>query len=233
MQKASVFNGWKLWHLSHEGGDLEDPWNEAKEHVYLITDDPANAPKKPEYVVLNFEKGVPTKLNERNGFCRFNSNAQRHGKKIRYRKNRHRRKSLGRYEKPRRIRIAWRHDFVIEAHRALQILTVERDLLHYSQVMALKYADLIYYGQWFSPLRASIDAFFDESQEFVTGEVRVKLTAAQVQCAGVRSPYSLYNADLATFERDDIYNQKDAEGFIKLFGLPLKVAGMVQGKNRK
>jgi argininosuccinate synthase len=134
-------------------------------------------------------------------------------------------KSRGVYEAPGAT-------VLYEAHRALQSLTVEREALHYSQVLSVKYAEMIYYGQWFSPLRDSLEAFFATAQKNVTGDVRVELNPGRVTATGIRSPYSLYQQDLATFGEDAVYNQKDAEGFIRLFGLPMKVVGMVK-RNRK
>jgi len=132
-------------------------------------------------------------------------------------------KSRGVYESPGAT-------VLYEAHRALQSLTVERELLHHSLTMSTKYAEMVYYGQWFSPLRESMDAYFNEMQKPVTGEVRVELNPGRVAATGVRSPFSLYKMDLATFGADEVYDQKDAEGFIRLFGLPMKVVGAVRRK---
>jgi argininosuccinate synthase len=132
-------------------------------------------------------------------------------------------KSRGVYESPGAT-------VLYEAHRALQSLTVEREALHYGQLLSLKYAELVYYGQWFSPLRENLDAFFTRMQAKVTGEVRVALHPGRAVATGIRSPYSLYREDLATFGQDEVYDQKDAEGFIRLFGLPMKVAGAVNRK---
>ncbi|MBI2607116.1 MAG: argininosuccinate synthase [Deltaproteobacteria bacterium] len=222
-----------LWHLSHEGGDLENPWNEAGEHVYLITADPLKAPRKPRYLVIGFERGKPVSLDGKKMdgvelLGKLNAIGKHYGVgRINIVENRLvGMKCRSVYESPGAT-------ILYEAHRAMQVLTVERDALHYAQTLSLKYADLVYYGQWFSPLRRAIDAFFDEHQQNVTGEARVRLTPGVVQTVGVRSRYSLYSADLATFERDEVYNQKDAEGFIRLFGLPLKVAGAVNGHARR
>ena len=134
-------------------------------------------------------------------------------------------KSRGVYEAPGAT-------ILYEAHRALQTLTVERDTLHFSQLMSVKYSEMIYNGQWFAPLRESIEAFFTEAQKNVTGDVRVELNPGRVTATGIRSPYSLYQEDLATFGEDEVYNQKDAEGFIRLFGLPMKVVGTMKRKTK-
>ncbi len=216
-----------LWHLSHEGGDLEDPWNEPKEHVYLVTDNPLKAPKKPQYVVIDFIKGLPVKVNGKSKSSvalveELNAMGKKFGiGRVDIVENRLvGMKSRGVYESPGAT-------ILYEAHRALQTITMERDTLHYSQLLSNKYAELVYNGQWFSPLRESLDAFFDETQSVVNGSVRVKLMPGYAQSCGVKSLNTLYKMDLATFERDDVYNQKDAEGFIRLFGLPMKVHGAV------
>lgn len=221
-----------LWHLSHEGGELEDPWNAPSKHVFLTTKDPAQAPKKPLNLVLNFKAGIPIGLNgKKTGAValveRLNKLAAGYGiGRIDIVENRLvGMKSRGVYESPGAT-------VLYEAHRALQSLTVERETLHYSQVLSVKYAEMIYYGQWFSPLRDSLEAFFEKAQKNVTGDVRVELNPGRVVATGARSPYSLYQQDLATFGEDAVYNQKDAEGFIRLFGLPMKVAGMIKRKNK-
>ena len=221
-----------LWHLSHEGGELEDPWNAPSEHVFLTTKDPAKAPKKPTSIVINFKKGIPVGLNGKKLGAialveKLNQLGANYGVgRIDIVENRLvGMKSRGVYESPGAT-------VLYEAHRALQTLTVERDTLHYSQVMSVKYAELIYNGQWFAPLRESIEAFFTEAQKNVTGDVRVELNPGRVAATGIRSPYSLYQEDLATFGEDEVYNQKDAEGFIRLFGLPMKVVGSVKRKTK-
>ncbi len=219
-----------LWHLSHEGGELEDPWNEPSRHVFLTTKDPAQAPKGSRKVVVSFKSGFPTGLDGKKMgsvalMARLNKLAADYGiGRVDIVENRLvGMKSRGVYESPGAT-------VLYEAHRALQSLTVERETLHQAQAMSLKYADLIYYGQWFSPLRDCLEAFFREMQKNVTGEVRVELNPGRAVATGIRSPYSLYRLDLATFSQDEVYNQKDAEGFIRLFGLPMKVAGMVTRK---
>jgi len=217
-----------LWHLSHEGGELEDPWNAPSKHVFLTTKDPALAPKKPTNIIVSFKSGVPIGLNGKKMDSvalveKLNNLAAAYGiGRIDIVENRLvGMKSRGVYESPGAT-------VLYEAHRALQSLTVERETLHYSQVLSVKYAEMIYYGQWFSPLRDSLEAFFGQAQASVTGDVRVELNPGRVAATGVRSPYSLYQQDLATFGEDAVYNQKDAEGFVRLFGLPMKVVGMVK-----
>jgi argininosuccinate synthase len=221
-----------LWHLSHEGGELEDPWNAPSQHVFLTTKDPARAPKKPVNVLLTFEKGVPKTLNGKKiGSValleKLNKLAGAYGiGRVDMVENRLvGMKSRGVYESPGAT-------VLYEAHRALQTLTVERDVLHFGQMLSVKYAEIIYNGQWFSPLRDSLEAYFNEMQKNVTGEVRVELNPGRATATGIRSSYSLYQQDLATFGEDEVYNQKDAEGFIRLFGLPLKVVGTVKRKNK-
>ncbi len=221
-----------LWHLSHEGGELEDPWNAPSKHVFLTTMDPARASKKPTNLIINFKSGIPAGLNGKKTDAitlvqKLNQLAASYGiGRIDIVENRLvGMKSRGVYESPGAT-------VLYEAHRALQSLTVERETLHHSQLMSVKYADLIYNGQWFSPLRDSLEAYYKEMQKNVTGDVRVELNPGRVAATGARSPYSLYRLDLATFGEDAVYNQHDAEGFIKLFGLPMKVVGMVK-RNKK
>ncbi len=221
-----------LWHLSHEGGELEDPWNAPSKHAFLITKDPAQAPKKPLNIIVTFKAGKPVALNGKAIGAvalveKLNKLAAAYGiGRIDIVENRLvGMKSRGVYESPGAT-------VLYEAHRALQSLTVERELLHHSLTMSNKYAEMVYYGQWFSPLRESMDAYYEEMQKPVTGEVRVELNPGRVVATGVRSPYSLYKMDLATFGADEVYDQKDAEGFIRLFGLPMKVVGTVRRKNK-
>jgi argininosuccinate synthase len=221
-----------LWHLSHEGGELEDPWNAPSKHVFLNTKDPAQAPKKPLNIEIGFKHGFPISVNGKklSGVPlleKLNQAGAAYGVgRVDIVENRLvGMKSRGVYESPGAT-------ILYEAHRALQTLTVERDTLHYSQLLSVKYAELIYFGQWFSPLRESLESFFNEMQKNVTGDVRVELNPGRVTATGMKSPYSLYQQDLATFGEDEVYNQKDAEGFIRLFGLPLKVVGAVKRKTK-
>ncbi|MFO7294909.1 MAG: argininosuccinate synthase [Clostridia bacterium] len=222
-----------LWHLSHEGGDLEDPRNEPGDHVYLICTPPHKAPDQPEYVEIEFEKGIPVQLN---GNCydgveliqRLNEIGARHGIGIiDIVENRLVGiKSRGVYETPGGT-------ILYTAHQILESITLDRDTLHYKQHVAIKFAELVYDGKWYTPLRKALSAFVDSTQENVTGCVRLKLYKGNCIPAGVESPYSLYDKELATFGEDSVYNQKDAEGFINLFGLPLKVQALLREKRKE
>lgn len=216
-----------IWHLSHEGGVLEDPWQEPEEAMYQLTVAPEKAPDVPEYVTLDFQQGVPKRLN---GVAMgpislietLNELGGRHGiGRADLVENRLvGMKSHGVYETPGGT-------ILVEAHQALEQLCLDRETLHYKQQIALKYADLVYNGQWYTPLREAMDAFVQVTQKNMVGQVRLKLYKGNVTLVGRRSPYSLYREDFATFGEDDVYNQADAEGFIKLFGLPLKVHAML------
>lgn len=222
-----------IWHISYEGGVLEDPWNEGPEGMFRWTTDPEKAPDQPEYVELEFVRGVPVALN-----CvqmpplpileELNRIAARHGVgRVDIVENRLvGMKSRGIYETPGGT-------VLLTAHRELEYLTLERETLHYKQQVALKYAELVYYGQWFSPLRKALDAFVQSTQSNVTGTVRVKLFKGSCTAVGRKSPYSLYSEELATFGPDEVYNQADSAGFINLFGLPLAVAAAVNRKKQK
>lgn len=220
-----------LWHLSHEGEDLEDPWNEPKDDLYLLLTPPEKAPDKPTYVELEFERGIPVKLN---GAAldavamveKLNAVAGANGVGITDMVENRLvgMKSRGVYETPGGM-------VLYAAHRELELLCLDRDTLHYKDLLAQRYAELVYYGAWYTPLREALDAFVDVTQQTVTGAVRMKLYKGNCTPAGAKSPYSLYNADFSTFERDDVYNQKDAEGFINLFGLPLKVRAIMEQKS--
>jgi argininosuccinate synthase len=216
-----------IWHLSHEGGILEDPWQEPEEAMYQITVAPEKAPGEPEYITLDFQQGVPKRLN---GVAMgpislietLNELGGRHGiGRADLVENRLvGMKSHGVYETPGGT-------ILVEAHQALEQLCLDRETLHYKQQIALKYADLVYNGQWYTPLREAMDAFVQVTQQNMVGQVRLKLYKGNLTLVGRRSPYSLYREDFATFGEDDVYNQADAEGFIKLFGLPLKVHAML------
>ncbi|HWR55595.1 MAG TPA: argininosuccinate synthase [Negativicutes bacterium] len=217
-----------IWHLSHEGGDLEDPWNEPKADVYMVTTPPEQAPDKPTYVEIEFVKGVPVKLNgEALGavdlLAKVNDIAAANGVGIvDIAENRLvGMKSRGIYETPGGTVLYY-------AHRELEYLCLDRATYHYKEQIALRYAELVYDGMWYSPLREALDAFVDATQQTVTGVVRLKLYKGNLCSAGAKSPYSLYNEELSTFGRDEVYNQKDAEGFINLFGLPLKVRALME-----
>ncbi len=219
-----------IWHLSHEGGDLEDPGNAPPDDLYMMTVPPEQAPDRPTYVELEFEQGIPVKLDgEALGpvalLERLNDLGGANGVGIvdMVENRLVGMKSRGIYETPGGT-------ILVAAHRELELLTLDRATLHYKDQVALRYAELVYDGMWFSPLREALDAFIDVTQRTVTGRVRLKLYKGNCVPAGAWSPYSLYNQDLATFEEDEVYNQKDAEGFINLFGLPLKVQAMMRKK---
>jgi len=225
--KSIYSRDWNIWHLSHEGGMLEDPWQEPEAAMYQLTVAPEQAPDEPEYLIIEFEKGVPRKINGRamgaiELLTLLNQLGAKHGiGRVDLVENRLvGMKSHGVYETPGGT-------ILVAAHDALEELCLDRETLHYKQQIALKYADLVYNGQWFTPLRAALDAFVRETQKTVTGMVRLKLYKGNVILVGRKSPYSLYREDYATFGQEDVYNQKDAEGFIRLFGLPLKVRAML------
>jgi argininosuccinate synthase len=223
-----------LWHLSHEGGPLEDPWNEPPAEMFQLTEDPTNAPNDPEYVEIYFESGVPKRVN---GVAlgpvalveKLNQLGGKHGVgRSDIVENRLvGMKSRGVYETPGGT-------ILYRAHEGLEQLCLDKQTLQYKQMIGLKYAELVYNGQWYTPLREALDAFVAVTQQNVTGTVRLKLYKGNVILVGRKSPYSLYREDYATFGEEDIYNQADAEGFIKLFGLPMKVAAMldVEGTGR-
>jgi len=217
-----------LWHLSHEGGDLEDPWNEPKRDLYLLGVSPEDAPDEATYLELGFEQGVPTTLNgEKIAPVALLETLNEIGGKngigiVDMVENRLvGMKSRGVYETPGGT-------ILYMAHQALEHLTLDRLTLHYKEQIALKYAEIVYDGVWYSPLREALDAFVNVTQKNVTGTVRVKLYKGNCTSAGVKSPYSLYNEAFATFGEDGVYDQKDAGGFINLFGLPLKVRALME-----
>lgn len=217
-----------LWHLSHEGGDLEDPWNEPKRDLYLLGVSPEDAPDEATYLELGFEQGIPTSLNGKKiaPVALLETLNEMGGKNgigiVDMVENRLvGMKSRGVYETPGGT-------IMYMAHQALEHLTLDRLTLHYKEQVALKYAEIVYDGVWYSPLREALDAFVNVTQKNVTGTVRVKLYKGNCTAAGVKSPYSLYNEAYATFGEDGVYDQKDAGGFINLFGLPLKVRALME-----
>ena len=220
-----------LWHLSHEGGDLEDPWNEPQTDIYMLGVAPENAPDTPTYIELAFDKGIPVALDgEKLSPVALIENLNELGGQngvgiVDMVENRLvGMKSRGVYETPGGT-------ILYTAHQALEHLTLDRLTLHYKEQIALKYAELVYDGVWYSPLRQALDAFVDVTQQNVSGTVRIKLYKGNCTSVGVESPYSLYNQEFVTFGRDGVYNQKDAEGFINLFGLPLKVRALMEKKS--
>ena len=213
-----------LWHLSHEGLDLEYPENEPKYHKILeLSNTLENAPDEATYISLTFEKGIAVALNgEKLSGVKLIEKLNEIGGKnaigiIDMVENRLvGMKSRGVYETPGGT-------ILYKAHKDLEELCLDKETAHYKEIIALKFADLVYNGQWFSPLRESLSAFVSKTQETVTGEVKLKLYKGNIVNAGMTSPYSLYSEEYATFGEDGVYNQKDAEGFINLFGLPTVV----------
>jgi argininosuccinate synthase len=213
-----------LLHLSFEGGELEDPWEEPRRGSYQLAVPPEEAPDRPEEIVLEFEKGDPVavdgeSLSPAALMQRLNRLGGRHGiGRLDMVENRFVGiKSRGVYETPG-------GSILHAAHRDLEGLTMDREVMHLRDSLVPRYAEMIYNGFWYSPEREALQAFIDKSQERVTGEVRLKLYKGGVYPVGRRSPFSLYNPELATFEEDKVYNQADATGFIRLQGLRLAVA---------
>ena len=220
-----------LWHLSHEGLDLEDPANEPqynKEGFLEMGVSPEMAPDKPTYVTIHFEKGIPTaidgkemcsvdivkKLNELGGKNGIGLSDIVENRLVGM-------KSRGVYETPGGT-------ILYKAHEVLETICLDRDTQHYKELVAAQFAELVYFGKWYTPLREAISAFVDKTQQTVTGDVKLKLYKGNMINAGVTSPYSLYNPEMATFDEDGVYDQYDAQGFINLFGLPLKVKALME-----
>ncbi len=222
-----------LWHLSHEGLDLEDPANEPqlnKPGFLEMGVSPEQAPDTPEYVSVDFVKGVPVavngeKLNPVDMIYKLNELGGKHGIGIvDLVENRLvGMKSRGVYETPGGA-------ILYKAHEVLETLCLDRDTAHYKALVANRFAELVYFGQWFTPLREALSAFVDKTQESVTGTVKLKLYKGNMLNAGVTSPNSLYDPEIATFDEDHVYDQKDSVGFINLFGLPIKVKAMIDKK---
>ena len=219
-----------IWHLSHEGSDLEDPWNAPHDDMFLVTRVPEQAPDEDEYVTIDFEKGIPVAVNSKKMKAadllqKLNEIGARHGIGITdLCENRLvGMKSRGVYENPGSAILYY-------AHRELEYLCLDRVTFHYKELVAHRYAELVYDGVWFSQLREALDAFVDSTQRIVTGTVKLRLYKGNIMSAGAKSPYSLYNQEYVTFEEDDVYNQADGTGFINLFGLPLKVRALMQQK---
>jgi len=222
-----------LWHLSHEGMDLEDPANEPKyDKILELMVSPEKAPDQPTYVEVDFEKGVPVALNGDalspvELIKALNTIAGENGVGIvdMVENRLVGMKSRGVYETPAGT-------VLYAAHRELELLCLDRDTLHYKDLVSQRYAELVYFGQWFHPLREALAAFVDQTQQYVTGKVRLKLYKGNVMPAGTTSPYSLFDPELSTFGVDDVYNQADAGGFINCFGLPLKVVAGMKKRNK-
>jgi argininosuccinate synthase len=216
-----------LWHISHEGADLESPTNEPKDDLWMISAPVSKAPNEPGFVTIDFEGGNPiavdgkklaaheviVKLNEMGGKHAVGQTQLAENRLVGM-------KSRGAYETPGGT-------ILYEAHKALEQITIERDTFHYKQQVALKYAELVYNGQWFHPLREALQAFVDHTQGAVTGQVKVRLFKGRATAAGVTSPYSLYDPQLASFSMEG-YDVTAARGFIDLFGLPMKVASQAR-----
>lgn len=222
-----------LWHLSHEGLDLEDPANEPqynKPGFLEMGVSPEMAPDKPTYVTISFEKGnavaidgekmepvaIIKKLNELGGANGIGLADLVENRLVGM-------KSRGVYETPGGT-------ILYRAHQVLETITLDRDTQHYKELVANRYAELVYFGQWFTPLREALQAFVDKTQETVTGDVKLKLYKGNIINAGVTSPYTLYSEAFATFDEDDVYDQTDSAGFINLFGLPIKVKALLDAQ---
>lgn len=221
-----------IWHISYEGGVLEDPYYEPDEDMFLLTVAPEKAPDKPTYVEITFEKGLPTQIDDKDYdpvalIDKLNEIAGANGVgRVDIVENRLvGMKSRGVYETPGGT-------LLYLAHRELEALTLDRDTMRFKELVAQRYAELVYYGVWFAPIREALDAFVDKTQEHVTGTVRLKLYKGNCFIAGRKAKRSLYRQDLATFGADEVYNQKDAEGFINLFGLPLLVQGLLNQEGK-
>jgi argininosuccinate synthase len=221
-----------LWHLSHEGGNLEDTWDEPQKAMFKLTVDPEDAPNKPEVVTISFDKGVPVSVNgEKLGPValveKLNKVAGAHGVgRVDLIENRLvGMKSRGVYETPAGT-------VLYIAHREIERLVLDRDTLHFKQSISVRYAQLIYDGLWFSTLRTALAAFVDYTEQEVTGDVKVKLFKGHAEAVGRRSPRSLYRQDLATFGEGMAYDHKHAEGFIRLFGLPERVRALTRGDKK-
>jgi argininosuccinate synthase len=215
-----------LWHLSHEGGLLEDPWQEPDEAMYQLSASPENAPDQAEYVEITFNHGSPVALNGESMsparlIMQLNAIGGAHGiGRVDLVENRLvGMKSHGVYETPG-------GSILLAAHRELESLVLDHETLNFKDHVALKYAELVYNGLWFTPLREALDAFVDSTQGPVTGVARLKLYKGNIIAAGRKSKLSLYREDFATFGQEDVYDQGDAEGFIRLFGLALKVRAL-------
>ncbi|WP_317310734.1 argininosuccinate synthase [Clostridium thermobutyricum] len=218
-----------LWHLSHEGLDLENPNNEPNyEKILELSKTVEKAPDKPTYITISFEKGIPVALNGKKmngvdiilalnkiggenaiGICDIVEN-RLVGMK-----------SRGVYETPG-------GSILYYAHKDLESICLDKETMHYKEMVSLKFADIVYNGQWYTPLREALSAFIDKTQETVTGDVKLKLYKGNIISAGISSPYSLYSEEYATFNEDEVYNQNDSAGFINLFGLPITVKAKME-----
>jgi argininosuccinate synthase len=217
-----------IFHLSHEGGLLEDPWNEPEESMYKLSRSPMDAPNEPVEITIEFDKGTPVGMNgERVGavdlFVRLNRLGGEHGiGRTDIVENRLvGMKSHGVYETPAGT-------ILHRAHQLLESICLDKQTMQMKDTVAIKYAELVYNGQWYTRVRNALDAFVDVTQENVTGTVRLKLYKGNIICTGRQSDYSLYSKDYASFGEEEVYNQADAQGFIQLFGLPIKIEALLK-----
>lgn len=222
-----------LWHISYEGGILEDPAVEPNKEMFRLTCDPMDAPDEPEEVAIGFAKGIPVsvngaKLSPVELVETLNQIAGRNGVgRVDIVENRLLgMKSRGIYETPGGTVITY-------AHRELEQYTLDRETYHFKENIALKYAELVYYGLWYTPLREALDGFIEKTQEPVSGTVTVRLYKGNISVAGRESENTLYHHGMVTFEADDLFEQKDAQGFINLYGLPLTIKGIMERKRKK
>lgn len=220
-----------LWHISYEGGILEDPANEPLEDMFLTTTDPLKAPDEPEYVTVGFEKGIPVSVNGEKLAPvalveTLNSIGGKHGVgRVDIVENRLvGMKSRGVYETPGGT-------ILMTAHKELEYLVLDKETFRFKEIVSQKYSEIIYYGLWWSPLKESLDAFIESTSQNMTGWVKLKLYKGNLSVVGRYSENSLYSEELATFGEDEIYSQKDSEGFIKLFGLQTKICARMKGLN--
>ena len=222
-----------IWHISHEGGALEDPANAAPEEIWMLTKNPRNAPDKPAEITIGFEKGAPVSLDghKMSGVAlleKLNRLGGEHGiGRIDLVENRFvGMKSRGCYETPGGT-------LIMVAHRELEALTLDKNTLHYKQRLALEYAEMVYNGLWFTPLREALDAFFEKISETSTGDITLRLYKGNLEPVSRKSPYSLYSLDIASFTMGASYDQKDARGFINLIGLPIQVRARLEKQSTK
>ena len=222
-----------IWHISHEGGELENPWNEHLKTIHVLSVAPEDAPDEPTYVDIDFEQGIPVGLNgEKMGPIELLTKLNELGSKngvgtIDIIENRLvGMKSRGVYETPGGT-------ILYHAHEVLETICLDKETQHYKAGLAQKYADIVYNGQWYTPLREAMDAFVDKTQETCTGDVKLKLYKGNIINAGVTSPFTLYSKDFASFDEDDVYDQKDSAGFINLFGLPIHVKALLDAERNK
>lgn len=223
-----------LWHLSHEGLDLENPANEPDyDKICELGVSPWKAPDQSTYLTIHFEKGVPTAIDgKKMGAIELIETLNKIGGAngvglVDMVENRLvGMKSRGVYETPGGT-------ILYTAHELLESICLDKATQHYKQLIAIKYGEMVYDGQWFTPLREALDAFVAKTQETVTGDVKLRIYKGNVMNAGITSPYSLYSEDIATFGEDDCYNQMDSQGFINLFGLPIKVKALLDQKKLK